>query len=179
MTRVPYLPAWVARVDEEGLPTKEAIDWDHKHLAGSSGAGGLIGTADIATNAITNNVINRGTVAGGAILSTPSITLRAGARVLVEVKVHDTSASHHLATASTTFGPQSFPVERTGPNLVGNLFSGNCISGINGTDFYKAVMPSSAVFIETGIAAGAHSFWVTNTTIYALGMSIAVTEFAR
>src|SRR5215207_2895450 len=57
---------------------------------------------DLAANSVSNTVISTGNVASGAYLVTPPLTIRDGARVRVEVKVANTSASIYLAAFSTS-----------------------------------------------------------------------------
>jgi len=139
---------------------------------------------DILANAVSNTVINTGTVSSGASLTTPSLTVRAGARVQIEVKVSNTSSSIYLSSSSTSFTLQSFSVTRDGGTAVGTLYSmdsliANNFLGGSAYAFYKAVTPSSEVFVVTGLSAGTHTFDVANSTLYTLGMSIAATELAK
>ncbi len=143
---------------------------------------------EIGTNAVTNTVITTGNIASGGIIVAPILTARAGARLRIEVKITDTSASIYLAPFSTTFTSRSCDVQWNngaggGNTLVGYLttmdtvITSNFLGGSSYV-FYKAITPASQVLVLSGVAAGNYQFFMTNTTPYTLGMTLEVTELA-
>jgi hypothetical protein len=82
-----------------------------------------INNVDIGANAVSNTVVNTGSVASGGDLVTASLTVRAGARVAVEIKVTETSGSIYLASFSTSFTSRGFAVTRDGGTAVGTMWS--------------------------------------------------------
>lgn len=138
---------------------------------------------EIGANAVSNTVAASGNVASGTTLVTPSLTVRAGARVLVEVKLSDTSGSIYLASSSASFIARSFDVSADA-TIIGQLISMDTVVtsqflGGSSYTFYKAYTPSSILFVVTGLSAGAHTFNVGNPYAPTLGMSITATELSK
>lgn len=145
---------------------------------------------DIGANAVSNTVANSSnTVAIGAYLTTPTLTVRAGARVIVEVKLTDTANSIYLASFSASFTSRLFEVDYyagggSGLTFIGHLYSMDTVVSSNylgGSSyaFYKAYTPTSAQFILEGLPANTYDFYVLNSGGVVLGMAISATEISK
>jgi len=146
-----------------------------------------INNVDIGANAVSNTVVATGSVVNATSLDTPGLTVRDGARVVVEVKVTDTTLSAYVSSFGAGYALRSFLVRYNGPfgNVVmGNMYSMDSVIsatflGGSAYQFQKAISPSSEVFVLTGLDAGSYGFQVINNSGYTLGFSITATELSR
>lgn len=139
---------------------------------------------DIGLNAVSNTSANTGQINAGDTL-TAMITVRADARIAIEVKLTDTSlsTSGFIFVGAPPFVARVFPVLRDGVTI-GNLFSMDTLVrarflGGSSYGFDQAVTPSSQVFVQSGLAAGTYNFGIQNSSPFQLGMAISVTELSR
>jgi hypothetical protein len=151
---------------------------------------------DIGANAVSHTSINAGYVAEGALLET-GITVRAGARILVEVKCTDTQQT--MSQQAVVGGPlvvsRSIPVIGYGPSgtvLSSYLYSVDTFvlaqyaGGVYA--FWKIITPSSAVFLVEADYDGYYVFQTQNVfpgavspsfTGTVMGMAISATELSK
>jgi len=138
---------------------------------------------EIGANAVSNTVAVTGVATSGTYLDTPTLTVRDPSRVLLEVKLTDTSGSIYLGTPGTSFITRSFPV-LVDAGSIGNLNTMDTIADYTVAagpvySFWKAFSPASAIFVVTGLTAGGHYFSVQNTSAYPLGFTITATELSK